>query len=113
MRELREKSNSITTRSGVVVRKGIGYNLQSKERDIESEEERKGEERKIDRGWKKEEDEKNKSVEREEKKNIRGYRKKRKKKEKENEKRSVPIVDLPYPHALSKKNIEGRFVRYV
>ena len=27
-------------------------------------------------------------------------------------KRSVPIVDLPYPHAISKKNIEGWFVRF-
>jgi len=58
LRELREKCNSITTRSGVVVGNRIGYNLQSKEKDIESEEERKGEERKIDREEKKEEDKK-------------------------------------------------------
>jgi len=27
-------------------------------------------------------------------------------------KRSVPIVDLPYPHAHSRKNIEGQFIRF-
>ena len=59
LRELREKCNSITTRSGVVIGKGIGDNIQSKERDIESEEERKSKERKILREEKKEEEEKN------------------------------------------------------
>jgi len=63
--ELREKCKSITTRSGVVVGKGIDDNLQSKESDIESEE------RKIDREEKKEKEEKNKSEEGEEKKKKR------------------------------------------
>ena len=27
-------------------------------------------------------------------------------------KRSVPIVDLPYPHAPARKNIEGQFIRF-
>jgi len=33
-------------------------------------------------------------------------------KKNEKEKRSVPIVDLPYPHAPSRKNIEGQFIRF-
>ena len=104
--ELREKCKSITTRSGVVVGKGIDDNLQSKESDIESEE------RKIDREEKKEEEGKNKSEEGEVKEKNERVQEEKRKKEIENEKRSVPIVDLPYPHAPFRKNIEGQFIRF-
>jgi len=51
--ELWEKCKLVTTRSGIVVGRGIGDDLKSEERDMESEERRKSEERKIERKRKK------------------------------------------------------------
>ena len=45
LRELKDKCKSITTRSEIVIGRGIGDNLQSEERDIESKEKRRSEER--------------------------------------------------------------------
>jgi len=84
LKKSRGQCKSFTTRSGIVVGKGIGGDLiVEKERKIERKEGEKEEK---------------------EKKKKKGTRRK--------EKESVPVLDLPYPHAPSRKNIEGQFIRF-
>ena len=111
LKKSREKCKSVTTRSGMVVGKGISNNLiaekerKFEERDMKSEEDRKHEERKVESEKEKEEKKERKRSEEETEKNERVQEEKKKEKN-ENRKKSVPVLDLPYPHSSSRKNIK-------
>ncbi|XP_068492199.1 uncharacterized protein [Phaseolus vulgaris] len=98
----KEHCKSITTRSGKVIGKGIGDNLVVEE-EILSERENEKEQSECEGG------------EGRNKEDVVDIREKIEKKNQKSEKqeRSVPIKDVPYPHAPTKKCKERQFARFM
>ena len=97
----KEHCNSITTRSGKVIGKGIGNNLVVEEEDLKNREIEK-EQIEVEGG------------ERMNKEDIVDIEEKIEKNQKsEKQERSVPIKDVSYPHAPTKKDKERQFARFM
>ncbi|XP_020235005.1 uncharacterized protein LOC109814900 [Cajanus cajan] len=110
----KEHCQSITTRRGTVIGKGIGDNL--RENDNGGNEEKSGveleSEKEVELNKEAEKNEKNKK-EIEKNENKDGDVKEESKKKGKEVVRPLPVKNLPYPHAPSKKDKERLFARFL